>query len=174
MHCRDFLCSNTKQSGTHLCCDFLVQHHSSVSIGSLVPGDLAILSSQIKSLLLSQQVEGICCAGFSHFQSRDAGHPCCLTDDQDELHRLSALLWEPLWATLLSLRQTCLIPTQQWYVVRCGSMNKHQQDICLKETGLRAQDMRVILGHSRHDSEDLCDHLMKMNFFTLIMKKIFI
>ena len=64
-----------------------------------------------------------------------------------------------------------LILTQHWYVVRCGSMNRHQQDICLKEIGLRAQDMRVMLGHTRHDSEDLCDHLINMKTFTLMMKK---
>ena len=34
-----------------------------------------------------------------------------------------------------------------WYVVRCGSKNWHQKGImCLKEFGLRAQNMLAILG----------------------------
>ena len=76
----------------------------------------------------------------------------------------------------IELRQMCLIPTQQWYIVRCGSMNRHQKDICLNENGLHAQDMRVILGHSQHDSDGpiVYDHLMNTKIFTLMMKKIFI
>jgi hypothetical protein len=34
----------------------------------------------------------------------------------------------------------------EWYVVRCGSKNKHQKDVCLEEIELRAQDMISILG----------------------------
>ena len=31
-------------------------------------------------------------------------------------------------------------------MVRCGSKNGHQKDMCLKEIGLRAQNMLTILG----------------------------
>ena len=35
----------------------------------------------------------------------------------------------------------------EWYVVRCGSKNGYQKGImCLKEIGLRAQNMIIILG----------------------------
>ena len=34
----------------------------------------------------------------------------------------------------------------EWYVDRCGSKNWHQQDVCFKEIGLRAQYMVIILG----------------------------
>ena len=34
----------------------------------------------------------------------------------------------------------------EWYVVGCGSKNGYQKDVCLKEIGLRAQNMITILG----------------------------
>ena len=37
-------------------------------------------------------------------------------------------------------------PTVEWYVVRCGSLERYQKDMCLKETGLHAQNMITILG----------------------------
>ena len=37
-------------------------------------------------------------------------------------------------------------PIVEWYVVRCGSKNWCQKDMCLKEIGLRAQDILTILG----------------------------
>ena len=37
-------------------------------------------------------------------------------------------------------------PRFEWYVVKCGSKNKHQRDKCLKDTELRAQDMITIQG----------------------------
>jgi hypothetical protein len=37
-------------------------------------------------------------------------------------------------------------PRFEWYVVRCGSKNKHQKDVCLEDIELRAQDMIGILG----------------------------
>jgi hypothetical protein len=43
----------------------------------------------------------------------------------------------------------------EWCMVRCGSKNGHQNDICLKEFELRAQHLLTILG-----SIDLYDHLM--------------
>ena len=33
------------------------------------------------------------------------------------------------------------IPIFEWYVVWCGFKNGHQKDICLKEIGLRAQNI---------------------------------
>jgi hypothetical protein len=33
----------------------------------------------------------------------------------------------------------------EWYVVRCGSKNKYQKNMCLKEIGLRAQNMLLII-----------------------------
>ena len=33
-----------------------------------------------------------------------------------------------------------------WYMVRCGSKNGHQKDICLKQIGLCAQNMVTVLG----------------------------
>ena len=38
-------------------------------------------------------------------------------------------------------------PIFEWYVVRCGFKNRYQKGImCLKEIGLRAQNMISILG----------------------------
>ena len=34
----------------------------------------------------------------------------------------------------------------EWDVVRCGSKNGHQNDTCLKELGLCAQNMLTIIG----------------------------
>lgn len=33
-----------------------------------------------------------------------------------------------------------------WSVIRCGSKNKHHNDMCLKEIGLRAQNLLTIQG----------------------------
>ena len=43
---------------------------------------------------------------------------------------------------------TCLhwIPIFELHVVRCGSKNGHQKDLCLDEIGLCAQKMVTILG----------------------------
>ena len=55
------------------------------------------------------------------------------------------------------------------YLVRCGSKNKQHEDMCLKESGLHAQYMQIILGsNSQHNGGgDLYDHLMSMRIFTL-------
>ena len=37
-------------------------------------------------------------------------------------------------------------PIFQWCVVRCGSKDSHQKEICLTEIGLRAQNVLAILG----------------------------
>ena len=34
----------------------------------------------------------------------------------------------------------------EWYVVRCGSKNGYEKDMCLKETRLRIQNMIITLG----------------------------
>ena len=39
-----------------------------------------------------------------------------------------------------------LTPIFKWYVVRCGSKNRHQKHMHLKEIGLGAQTMLIILG----------------------------
>ena len=36
-------------------------------------------------------------------------------------------------------------PVFEW-LIRCGSKNRHQKDMCLKEIGLQAQNMLTILG----------------------------
>ena len=35
--------------------------------------------------------------------------------------------------------------TFEWYMVRCGSKNGHQKDMCFKEIGLRAENILIIL-----------------------------
>ena len=56
-------------------------------------------------------------------------------------------------------------PIFEWYVARCGPKNGYQKDImCLKEIGLRAQNMLTILGPY--------DLFMSMRIFTLTMHKI--
>ena len=34
----------------------------------------------------------------------------------------------------------------EWYVLKCGSKNKHLKDMCFEEVGLHAQSMLTILG----------------------------
>ena len=36
-------------------------------------------------------------------------------------------------------------PIPEWYVVRCGSKNGHQKDMCSKEIELRVQNILTIL-----------------------------
>ena len=63
-----------------------------------------------------------------------------------------------------------------WYVVRFGSKEWHQHDMCLKRIiGLRAQNYA---NHSRldsqHDRRDLYGDLMSTRIFSLVMNKIFV
>ena len=37
-------------------------------------------------------------------------------------------------------------PILDWYVVKCGSKNRHQKDMCSKYIGSLAQNMLTILG----------------------------
>ena len=69
------------------------------------------------------------------------------------------------------------IPIFEWYVVRCDPKTKYQNDMCIKETRLCAQNMITILGSIVNiiwGLGDLYDHLMSMRIFTLKMNKIFI
>ena len=70
---------------------------------------------------------------------------------------------------------TCLkwIPIFKWCVYRCGSKNRHQKGImCLKETGLSAQNFFTILGSVNIIGVDLYDQLMRKRIFTLTMNTI--
>jgi hypothetical protein len=59
-------------------------------------------------------------------------------------------------------------------VVKCGSKNGHQKDMCLKETErVHAQNLMLNLGSSINiDWKDLHDRSMRKRMFTLIMNKI--
>ena len=48
----------------------------------------------------------------------------------DEPNLITYLNWTPIF---------------EWCVVRCGSKNGYQKDMCLKEIGLHAQNMIIIL-----------------------------
>ena len=54
-------------------------------------------------------------------------------------------------------------PIYEWYVVRSGSKNGHQTDMCSKY----AKHSR---SNSQHDWGELYDHLMSTKILTLIMK----
>ena len=45
--------------------------------------------------------------------------------------------------SVIYLNQT---PIFEWCVIRCGSKNKYQKDVCLKESELQAQNLITILG----------------------------
>jgi hypothetical protein len=47
-------------------------------------------------------------------------------------------------------------PTFEWYEVRCGSRNRHQKDMCLKEIRLRAQNLLIFLGSVVNMIEGSC------------------
>jgi hypothetical protein len=58
-------------------------------------------------------------------------------------------------------------------VVRCGSKNWHQKELCLKETQQRAQIFATIVGSIlKHDWGNLCDHFMNTKVFILIIMNI--
>jgi hypothetical protein len=64
-------------------------------------------------------------------------------------------------------------PIFDWYVIRCGSKNKYQKDMCLKESELHAQNMITILGSIVINiMGDVYDHLMSMRIVTLMTNKI--
>jgi hypothetical protein len=37
-------------------------------------------------------------------------------------------------------------PTFEWYVIRCGSKNTQQKDLCVKGVGLHVQNMMIVGG----------------------------
>jgi hypothetical protein len=51
-------------------------------------------------------------------------------------------------------------PMFEWCVVRCISINGYQNDTCVKDSGLCAQNMRTILGSIVNIIMDMYDHLM--------------
>ena len=66
-------------------------------------------------------------------------------------------------------------PIFEWYVVICDSKNRYETDMCLKEIGLRAQNMITIFRlNSQHKWGDLYDYLMSTTIFTLILHKILV
>ena len=57
----------------------------------------------------------------------------------------------------------------EWYVVRRGSKNGHQNDMCLEEIGLCVQNMSTILSSIINIiGGDLYDHSITTRIFTLI------
>ena len=67
------------------------------------------------------------------------------------------------------------IATFVWFVVRCGLKNAHQNDICLQDIGLCAENMVTILPSIVNIiEEDLYDHLTIARIFALTMSKIII
>ena len=63
----------------------------------------------------------------------------------------------------LLLKQTRIL---EWCVVSCGSKSRHQNNMCLKEIGLHAQNLLAILGSvvnigGEHRWHHLCDHAIK-------------
>ena len=73
------------------------------------------------------------------------------------------------------VNNTMWIPIFEWYVVRCGSKKRYQNNMCLKRIGLHAQNIKPISRFIfHHNWGSLYDHLMSMRIFTLIMNKIFI
>ena len=66
-------------------------------------------------------------------------------------------------------------PVLECCVFRCRSKNWHQKDMCLKEVGLHAQSMLIILGSIVNMIRgDLYDRLLSTRITTLITNKIFI
>jgi len=59
-------------------------------------------------------------------------------------------------------------PIFEWCVVRYGSKNGHQKDMCCKEIGLCSK----FVNYSRRSSQNN-DHSMRKIIFTLMMNKIF-
>ena len=65
-------------------------------------------------------------------------------------------------------------PIFEWCVVKCGSKNGFQKDMCLKEIELRAQNMLPVLESVVNIIEgDMYDHLTSTKIF-MIMNEIFI
>ena len=65
-------------------------------------------------------------------------------------------------------------PILEWFVVWCGSKNKYQKDMCLKEIGLHPQNMVIILNLIININGGLYDYLKSTRISILIRNKIFI
>jgi hypothetical protein len=66
-------------------------------------------------------------------------------------------------------------PAFEWYVVRFDYKNGYRIDICLKEIGVRAENMITTLGSIVSIiGEHLYGHLMSTRIFNLILSKTFI
>jgi hypothetical protein len=65
-------------------------------------------------------------------------------------------------------------PTFEWYVVKCDSKNRYQEDMYLKDIGLHAQKHD---NYSRFSNPQIWEHrydpFVSMRIFTLIMDKKF-
>jgi hypothetical protein len=57
--------------------------------------------------------------------------------------------------------------TCEWYVLRCGSKNGHQEDICSKEVELHAQNILTTSSSIVNDVH-VYDHFMSRIIITLI------
>ena len=93
-----------------------------------------------------------------------------------------------MWSTLGDRNKQCKVevldsitylyhtPIFEWYVVRYGSKNGYQKDMCSKYNGLHSQNVETNLGSIVNiiGKGDLHDHLINMRVFTLIMSNIFI
>jgi hypothetical protein len=64
-------------------------------------------------------------------------------------------------------------PIFEWYVIRCGAKNEHQNTMYLKEIGLDAQNM-LTLGFIHDKMQGAYTAVMSTRIFTLTMNKIFI
>ena len=82
-------------------------------------------------------------------------------------------LWLATLSYLLTLIGTLVF---ERYVLKCGSKNGHQKDLCLKETEqVHAQNLMLILGSTINiDWGDLHDRSMRKRMFTLIVNEVFI
>ena len=66
-------------------------------------------------------------------------------------------------------------PIFEWCMIRCGFKNGYQNDTCLKEIGLVAHKLFTIMDSIINMiGKHLCEHLLRMRTFTLIMNKKFI
>ena len=69
--------------------------------------------------------------------------------------------------SVVYLNQTSIF---EWYMVWCGFKNGYQNDMCLKEIGIHAQNMITILGSIvRHNWVDPYDYLTSARILTLVM-----
>lgn len=66
-------------------------------------------------------------------------------------------------------------PIFKWYVIRCGSKNRYQKDVCSEEIGPHAQNLTAFLGSIVNIIRgDIYDHLLiSMRILHFTMSKIF-